>query len=280
MDRAAFLSGAVTVAVAPGSATASLAELEGIYGGRLGVVALDTATGARIAHRGDERFPMCSTFKVLLAGAVLARVDAGAEHLERLVPYGKADLLEYAPITKERAGLGLMTVRDLCAAAIEYSDNTAANLLLRTIGGPARVTAYARSLGDTRTRLDRNEPSLNSAIPGDDRDTTTPAAMASDLRRLVAGRVLAASSRGTLEAWLIDCKTGLDAIRFGVPVGWKVGDKTGSGDHATVNDVAILYPPKRSPIVVTAYYTGSPASSDVRHGVLAEVGRVVSLAFS
>lgn len=280
MDRAAFLSGAVTVAVAPGSATASLAELEGIYGGRLGVVALDTATGARIAHRGDERFPMCSTFKVLLAGAVLARVDAGAEHLERLVPYGKADLLEYAPITKERAGLGLMTVRDLCAAAMEYSDNTAANLLLRTIGGPARVTAYARSLGDTRTRLDRNEPSLNSAIPGDDRDTTTPAAMASDLRRLVAGRVLAASSRGTLEAWLIDCKTGLDAIRFGVPVGWKVGDKTGSGDHATVNDVAILYPPKRSPIVVTAYYTGSPASSDVRHGVLAEVGRVVSLAFS
>jgi beta-lactamase class A len=280
VDRAAFLSGAFALAAAPGSATAQLAELEGIYGGRLGVVALDVASGVRIAHRPDERFPMCGTFNVLLAGAVLARVDAGAEHPERLVPYGKADLLEPAPITKERVGLGLMTVRDLGAAAIAYGDTTAANLLLRAIGGPSRVTGYARSLGDARTRLDRNEPGVNGAIPGDERDTTTPAAMAADLRRLVAGRALSETSRRALVSWLIDCKTGLDAIRFGVPASWNVGDKTGSGDHATVNDVAVLFPPKRSPIVLTAYYTGSPASSDVRHGVLAEVGRLVSTALA
>jgi beta-lactamase class A len=278
VDRVTFLSGAAVVAAAHSSAPAQLAELEGIYGGRLGVVALDTATGARIAHRPDERFPMCSTFKVVLVGAVLARVDAGKEQLDRHVPYGDADLLENAPIAKEH--VGFMTVRDLCAAAIEYSDNTAANLLLRSIGGPSRVTAYARSLGDRRTRLDRNEPSLNTAIPGDDRDTTTPGAMAEDLRRLITGTALSPASRRELAAWLLDCKTGLDAIRFGVPPSWKVGDKTGSGDHATVNDIAVLYPPRRAPIVVTAYYTGSPASSDVRHGVLAEVGRIAGGAFA
>jgi beta-lactamase class A len=276
VDRAVFLSGAATVAAAPRSGAAPFAELEGLYGGRLGVVALNMATGARLAYRPDERFPMCSTFKILLVAAVLARVDRGTEHLDRLILYTNADLLEYAPITKEHVGLGSMSVRELCEAAIEYSDNTAADLLLRAIGGPPRVTAYVRAIGDARTRLDRNEPSLNSAIPGDPRDTTTPAAMAVDLQRLLVGSVLSPGSRRSLASWMIDCQTGLDALRFGVPAGWRVGDKTGNGDHATLNDIGVMYPPNRAPIIVTAYYTGSPASSDIRHEVLAEVGRIVS----
>jgi beta-lactamase class A len=222
---------------------------------------------------------MCSTFKVLLVGAVLSRVDAGEEHLDRHISYEKPDLLEYAPVTRANVSLGFMTVKALCKAAIEYSDNTAANLLLRTIGGPHRVTTYARSLGDSLTRLDRNEPSLNTAVPGDERDTTTPAAMAASLQKLLTGSVLSPPSRRELESWLMGCKTGIDSIRAGVPASWRVGDKTGSGAHATTNDIAILYPPSRSPIFVTAYYTGSSASDDARHEVLAEVGRIVSSTF-
>lgn len=276
MDRAAFLSGAATFTAALGFPKAPLAELERRYGGRLGVVAVNSGTGARIAHRPGERFPMCSTFKVLLVGAVLSRVDAGKEHLDRHILYGTTDLLEYAPVTRAKVGVGFMTVRALCGAAIEYSDNTAANLLLRTIGGPPRVTTYARSLGDSVTRLDRNEPSLNAAVPGDERDTTTPGAMVVSLQKLLTGSVLSPPSRRELESWLTGCRTGTERIRAGVPAGWRVGDKTGSGARATANDIAVLYPPSRSPIFVTAYYTGSSASNDARNGVLAEVGRIVS----
>lgn len=279
MDRANFLWGVATVVAVPGSPQRPLAALEARYGGRLGVSAVDTAHGARISHRADDRFPMCSTFKVLLVGAVLARIDAGREHLDRPVVYAKPDLLQYAPVARKNVIRGYMTVRALCEASIRYSDNTAANLLLRAIGGPVRVTEFARSIGDFRTRLDRSEPDLNSAIPGDERDTTTPAAMVATLRSLVTGSALSPPSRRELESWLIACTTGDDCIRAGVPARWRVGDKTGSGAHATRNDIAVLYPPSRSPIFVTAYYTGSPASGDARDAVLAEVGRIVSSAF-
>lgn len=280
MDRAAFLCGAATVAAALGSPKSPLAVLEARYGGRLGVAAVNSATGARLAHRAGERFPMCSTFKVLVAAAVLARADAGRERLDRHVVYGRTDLLEYAPVTRTNVGRGFMTVRALCAAAIEYSDNTAANLLLRAVGGPARITAYARSLGDARTRLDRNEPGLNTALPGDVRDTTTPAAMAANLQRLLTGSALSSSSRRELGTWLAGCRTGNERLRAGLPGNWRVGDKTGSGDHATSNDIAVLYPPGRAPVFVTAYYTGSSAASGARNEVLAEVGRIVSSAFA
>jgi beta-lactamase class A len=276
MDRAAFLAGATASAAALWTPKDPLTQLELRYGGRLGVSALNSRTGARVAHRSGERFPMCSTFKMLLAGAVLSRVDKGEEHLDRHISYGQADLLEYAPVTRANVARGFMTVQALCAAAIEHSDNTAADLLLRAIGGPGRYTAFARSLGDPITRLDRTEPSLNSATPGDVRDTTTPAAMLADLEKLLTARVLSQGSRFALDSWLRGCKTGMDCIRAGVPPGWRVGDKTGSGDHATRNDIAVLYPPDRPPIFVTAYYTGSTASSAQRDEVLADVGRIVS----
>jgi beta-lactamase class A len=280
MNRATFLSGAAAYTVALGSPTPSLDELEARHGGRLGVAAVNSGTGARIAHRQGERFPMCSTFKVLLVGAVLSRVDAGTERSDRRISYGNADLLEYAPETKANLRRGFMTVRALCEAAIEYSDNTAANLLVQAVGGPHRVTAYARSLGDPMTRLDRTEPSLNTALPGDTRDTTTPAAMAATLRTLAIGSALSPRSRRDLVSWLTACKTGTKRLRAGVPTTWRVGDKTGSGANATSNDIAVLYPPGHSPILVAAYYTGSASSSDERDHVLAEVGRIVSSALA
>lgn len=281
MDRASFLGGsaAYVVARAP-TTTLSLAGLEARYGGRLGVFALDSGTGANIRRRPNERFPMCSTFKMLLVASVLARVDARLERLDRQIAYRSSDLLAYAPVTRANVGRGSMTVGALCEAALEVSDNTAANLLLRAIGGPERVTRYARSLGDSQTRLDRNEPSLNSAMPGDARDTTTPAAMAANVRGLLTGSFLSNSSRRNLQAWLLACKTGDDRLRAGLPARWRVGDKTGSGDRATANDIAVLYPPGRPPIFVAAYYTGSSASSDARDEVLADVGRIVSSTFA
>lgn len=266
-------------APAPVPVSARLAALEARAGGRLGVVALDAGTGRRLAHRGDERFPLCSTFKVLLAGAVLARVERGQERLDRPIAYTTADLLEYAPVTAARVAEGRMTVEALCAAAVEASDNTAANLLLQALGGPAEVTAFARSLGDSVTRLDRTEPTLNTAIPGDPRDTTSPAAMVEALKAMLLGGALEPASCQRLEGWMQRCLTGGDRLRAGLPVTWGVGDKTGSGQRGTVNDVAILRPPGRAPILVAAYYTGSRAPMKDRNAVLAEVGRIVAAAF-
>jgi beta-lactamase class A len=258
---------------------ARLAALEARSGGRLGVMALDTATGRRLGYRAEERFPLCSTFKVLLAGAVLARVEKGQERMDRPIAYTKADLLDYAPVTKARAAEGRMTVEALCAAAVEASDNTAANLLLQTLGGPAGLTAFARGLGDAVTRLDRTEPTLNTALPDDPRDTTTPAAMVESLKAMLLGGGLEPESCQRLEGWMRGCTTGGDRLRAGLPAEWTVGDKTGTGDRGTVNDVAILRPPGRGPILVAAYYTGSRVPLKDRSAVLAEVGRLVAAAF-
>ena len=255
--------------------TARLAALEARTGGRLGVHAIATAGQKTLGHRADERFPMCSTFKFLLTAAVLARVDTGEEHLERTVAYGKRDLLAYAPITTAHVEQGHMTVAALCAAAVSYSDNTAANLLLATIGGPAGVTRFARTIGDGVTRLDRTEPALNTAIPGDPRDTTMPASATGDLERVLLGNALSHASRVRLEGWMTACRTGVDCIRAGVPAGWRVGDKTGSGDNNTRNDIAILRPPSGGPILVAAYLTGARVSAPDRDAALAEVGRIV-----
>lgn len=258
---------------------ADLAAVEMRTGGRLGVFAIDTETGRRLEHRAGERFPMCSTFKLLAVGAVLARVDRGVERLGRRIAYSEADLLEYAPVTRAHVARGSMRVADLCAAAIELSDNTAANLLLRSIGGPAAVTGFARSLGDSLTRLDRTEPSLNTAIPGDVRDTTTPANIADDLRALLSGTALSSKSRASLSSWLAACKTGTDCLRAGIPSAWREGDKTGSGAHGTRNDVAILHPPGRGPIYAAAYLTQSTVSTAEANAALASVGRIIANAF-
>ncbi|MGJ4939078.1 class A beta-lactamase [Bradyrhizobium sp. HKCCYLS1011] len=259
---------------------AAIAEIEAKSGGRLGVALLDTASGELTGHRLDERFPMCSTFKVLAVAAVLARVDAGQEQLARHIPITQADLLSYAPVTKTHLDSG-MTVAELCEAAITLSDNTAANLLLASFGGPPALTRYLQSLGDSVTRLDRIEPDLNEATPGDARDTTTPAAMAKTVAELVTGSALSATSREMLIGWMIDCKTGAARLRAGLPSGWRIGDKTGSGYHGSANDVAVIWPQNRAPLIVASYLTETDALSDEkRNAVHAEVGRIVARQFS
>jgi beta-lactamase class A len=265
-------------AIASGSDDANerLAELERRHGGRLGVAILDTGNGHRATHRGDERFLMCSTFKLLAVAAVLARVDRGDEHLDRRIVFGREVLLSYAPVTSEHVGSPGMSIAELCAAAMTVSDNTAANLLLASMGGPGAVTRFARSLGDTVTRLDRIEPDLNIASPGDIRDTTTPNAALATLQNLLLGNALAAASRAQLIEWLRGCTTGAEKLRAGLPPGWTIGDKTGSGAQNETNDVGILYPPQRQPLLVTAYYAGSAADSATRNAVLADVGRIAA----
>jgi beta-lactamase class A len=254
----------------------TLRALEHASGGRLGVFMLDTATGATVAHRADERFPMCSTFKALLAGHVLHRVDRGEESLSRRVAYGPADLLEYAPITRAHVGEGGLAVAALCEAAITVSDNTAANLLLHASGGPAGLTAFLRSIGDDTTRLDRIEPELNVWAPGELRDTSTPRAMARSLRALVLDDVLSAASRERLQAWLRATTTGDKRLRAGLPHEWTVGDKTGTWSDATVNDCAVVWTPRGGPWVVTAFLCGLPSKRPMEEGTLAEVGRVLA----
>jgi beta-lactamase class A len=258
------------------SAGARLAALEGRYGGRLGVSILDTGSGRRAVHRGDERFLMCSTAKLLAVAAVLARVDSGTQRLDRRIVFGREALLSYAPVTRQHVGAPGMSVAELCQAVIEVSDNTALNLLLTSLGGPATVTAFARRLGDEVTRLDRFEPDLNVGSPGDARDTTTPSAMLASMRKLLLSDVLAEASRKQLLDWLRACITGTDRLRAGLPPGWTAGDKTGSGSHGESNDVAILFPPQRKPLLVTAYYAAPAAEPSTRSAVLAEVGRIAA----
>jgi len=268
-------------AAAPATASDAanpFAALEERHGGRLGVAVLDVATGDRMAYRADERFPMCSTFKLLAVAAVLHNVDIGAEQLDRWVPYGTADLLDHAPVSKGHLSAGGMSISDLCAAAIEYGDNTAANLLLAAIGGPSGATGYIRALGDPVTRIDRTEPTANTCIPNDPRDTTTPSAMLADLNRLTQGNALSTASQGLLTDWLKNCQTASGRIPAGLPGAWTSGDKTGSGANATANDVSIIYPPGVAPRLVAAYYTGSSATDVEQNAILAAVGQIVSAA--
>jgi beta-lactamase class A len=255
--------------------TARLEAIERRVGGLLGVAVLDTGSGTQLAFRGTERFPLCSTFKLLLAAAVLARVDAGTEQLERSIAYTEADLLDHAPVTRAHVSEGSLTVRALCAAAVETSDNTAANLLLTALGGPEALTLYLRSLGDDVTRLDRNEPTLNTALPGDLRDTTTPTGILRSLRPCLVGDALSASSRQLLLDWLIASPTGLTRLRAGLPEHWRAGDKTGTGARGSTNDLAILWPPGRAPVLVAAYSLGSEASLEERSAALADVARAL-----
>jgi len=225
---------------------ARLAELEKTSGGRLGVYAIDTANGNRISHRADERFPLCSTFNLILASAVLARSTTSKGLLSRRVHYPRSSLVGYSPISERHVDQG-MTIAELCGAAVQFSDNTASNLLLKAIGGPAGLTAYARSIGNRDFRLDRFETDLNTALPGDVRDTSTPAAMAQSLRALTLGDALPPALKKQLNAWLLGSTTGTRRIRAALPSSWQVGDKTGSGDYGTTNDLGTLGRRKGSP---------------------------------
>ena len=223
---------------------------------------------------------MCSTFKAMAVAAVLSRVDAGQEQLDRVVRFGSADLLSYAPVTKAHAAEGAMKLGDLCAAAIEFSDNTAANLILAAIGGPAGWTGFVRSLGDHKSRLDRTEPTLNTAIPWDGRDTTTPAAMIADLKATLLDRALSDGSRERLRGWMTGSQTGLARLRAGFPADWQVGDKTGTGERGTANDIAVAWTPS-GPVVIACYLTGAEAAAaPARDAAIADVGRLVAETFA
>jgi beta-lactamase class A len=274
-----LVAGAEPASAKSDPAQSRLAAIEARVGGRLGVAALATGNGKRIEYRPSERFLMCSTFKLLAAAAVLHRVDQKQEQLDRFIPYTKADLLEYAPVTREHVEEGGMTLSALCAAAVTMSDNTAANLVLKTIEGPAGWTRYARSLGDKVSRLDRMEPELNNAEAGDDRDSTTAAAMLEDLRVLLLGEALSPASRAQLETWLRGNKTGDDLIRAGLPRHWVVGDKTGRSHLGATNDIAIIRPPGKAPILLAIYSSGSGASVEAHNTAIADVARLVAEIF-
>lgn len=264
-------------AAAEASFSTRLAALEGTLGAeaRLGVAVLDTHSGALRGRRLDERFPLCSTFKPIACAALLAQVEAGALDLAQPVAIRAEDLVSHSPLSGPRVG-GTMSFAELCAAALTHSDNTAGNLILRAIGGPAGLTAYARTLGDTQTRLDRWETALNAATPGDARDTTTPAAMARLLHTLLLGERLAPAARAQLIAWLLANRTGDAKLRAGLPPGWRIGDKTGGGEYGTSNDVAIIWPGPGPALIVCVYLTQSTASFAARDQAIAEVARMLA----
>ncbi|SHF54555.1 class A beta-lactamase [Streptoalloteichus hindustanus] len=271
--------------LATGSASASghrrpavhdeLRELERQHGARLGVHATNTRTGATVAYRAGERFPMCSTFKTLAAAAILRDLDRDGEFLDRLIRYTEADIVENSVITAKRVATG-MRIRELCWAAICHSDNTAGNLLLRQIGGPAGVTRFCRSLGDPHTRLDRYEAELNTAIPGDPRDTTTPAAIGRDYRHLVLGDALNCQDREQLTAWLKANTTSSKRFRAALPPSWELGDKTGSGRYGTVNDVGVTWTPDGTPIVLAVLTTKHEENATPDNELIVDTARLLA----
>ena len=260
-----------------GAADAAFADLERRAGGRLGVAAWRRGGAQVIAWRGDERFPFCSTAKVMVVGTVLTQAARMQGFLEQRVRYKKTDLVSWSPVTERHVDDG-MTVADLCAAALQVSDNTACNLLLDRIGGPAAVTAFARRIGDTAFRLDRRETELNSAVPGDPRDTTTPQAMAKSLEALLLDEALAPDARRRLLDWMLANTTGKERIQAGFPSDCRVADKTGTGAHGTTNDVGIVFPPQGQPVIVAVYYTGSNSDSKVVADAAAIVARALGAA--
>jgi beta-lactamase class A len=235
----------------------------------------DTATGERSGYRVDERFPMCSTFKFLLASAVLQQIDRHHETLERVIAIPPKPLLSHSPLAEAHAG-ETMTIVALCDAVLIQSDNTAANALLETLGGPPAITKFCRSIGDEVTRLDRTELALNQSLANDPRDTTSPAAMAGDLQAILLGNVLSPASRNRLTLWMQGCLTGLERLRAKLPAGWRAADKTGSNGEHTSNDIAVLWPPGAPPVIVSAYITQCAGPETKRAAMLAEVGRLVA----
>ena len=256
----------------PGDA---FAGLEQSHGGRLGVAVLDTGSGRRLLHRADERFLMCSTGKLLAVAAVLARVDRGEERLHRRIVFSRTDVLDWAPVTRLRPGPPGMTVEELCQAAMIVSDNTAMNLLLASLSGPAALTRFVHGLGDPLTRFDRTEPSLNRPGPQGFEDTTTPVAMLDDMRRVLLGDVLSPATRARLLDWLRHNTTGTTQLRAGLPAGWSAGDKTGASTTQN-NDVAIAWPPGRAPVLIAAFYESTAGATEARKSVLAQVGALAA----
>ncbi|WP_279363170.1 class A beta-lactamase [Xanthomonas sacchari] len=252
-----------------------LAAIERQARGRLGVTLLDGGGVVLGGQRQDERFPLCSTFKFVLAAAVLQRVDRGELALHTQVPIRAEDMVvSHAPATRPHVGAAL-GLAELCRAAMIFSDGVAANLLLRQVDGPAGLTRFLRAIGDTQTRSDRYEPEMNDFALDDPRDTTTPAAMTASMRTLLLGEVLTPASRQRMIDWMRDNRTGDDCLRAGFPRDWKVGDKTGNNGIDTRNDIAIVWPPGRAPLLLTAYLNGAKVDEDARDAALKAVAQAV-----
>jgi beta-lactamase class A len=254
-----------------------LAGYEQQSGGKIGFYAENLKSGKKLAWRAEERFVMCSTFKASLTALTFSRVDRGKENLDRSITYTAADLQDfYAPVAKQNLAKGNMTVAEMCEGAVEYSDNLCANMLLAAAGGPASLTDFWHSTGDGVSRLDHNEPVLNRSKPGDPHDTTTPMAMAGNLRRFLLGNLLSAGSRKHLLDLMIACKTGANRLRGGLPAAWQIADKTGNNGADASGDIAMVWPAPDMPVVICVYTQGGTPSDTLLQNTFAEIGRGVA----
>jgi beta-lactamase class A len=286
IDRRTLLAAAPALAIASpafswpafiDAAPAPIKTYERRTRGRVGLYAENLRTGAKLRWRADERFVMCSTFKASLAACVLSRVDMGQERLDRMAPYGEKDLLDYAPAAKSKENLarGAMSIEAMCKGAVELSDNTCANLLLASVGGPAALTNFWRTTGDGVSRLDADEPELNRSRPGDPHNTTSPAAMAGNLKRLVVGQMLLPPSRERLTNWMLGCQTGANRLRAGLPKAWSVADKTGNNGKDAAGDIAVTWIRPNQPVLVCVYTQGGSPRPDDHDDLFAALGKLV-----
>jgi len=286
-SRRELLAGAIAAAFASGTAVAERADgalkrIRKRIGGRLGVHALDSQSGKRWGLDDNSRYAMASTFKLPLAAALLWQVDRKAFTLDHSLGIARKDLLPTSPAVEAKLGAGAdaMTIRELCIAVVTHSDNAAANVLLNGIGGPSALTAFFRTIGDETSRLDRNEPALNTNLPDDPRDTTSPRAMVDSLLRIFTQDVLSIPSRALLIDWMIASRTGLDRVRAGLPKSWNPGDKTGTGENGAFNDLVIAYPPRRRPVFVAVYMSESSLAPKDLAAAHAEIGTLVAREFA
>jgi beta-lactamase class A len=286
ISRRELLAGAVVLGLTSGaseaeSAEKSLKRIRERVGGRLGVHALDSQSGKRWGIDENSRYAMASTFKLPLAAALLWQVDRKAFTLDHMLGIATKEMLPNSPAVEAKlaAGADAMSIRELCIAVVTQSDNAAANTLLNGIGGPSALTAFFRTLGDEVTRLDRKEPALNTNIPGDPRDTTTPRAMVDAMLRIFTQDVLSLPSRALLIDWMIASRTGLDRVRAGLPRTWNPGDKTGTGENGAFNDIVIAYPPNRRPIFAAVYMSESKLGAKELAAAQAEIGTLIAKVF-
>ena len=284
LSRRMLLGAPAALLIEPARAAPDLpavAVYEQATGGHIGVYAENLKCGKKLIWRAGERFVMCSTFKASLAALTLSRVDRGKENLGRVITYGPADLEDfYAPVAKQNLAKSHMSVGEMCEAAVEFSDNACANLLLAAADGPAALTQFWRSTGDAVSRLDHNEPVLNRSKPGDPRDTTTPMAMAGNLRRFLLEDFLSPQSRGRLLDWMIACKTGANRLRGGLPAAWRVADKTGNNGADATGDIAMAWPAPDMPIVICVYTQGGTPTAAQLEAVFGDIGRAVAKALA
>ena len=281
ITRRDVLGLALAAALAPEAQAASgasaLKAIKKRTGGRLGVHILDSQSGKRLTLDDDSRYAMASTFKVPLVASLLWQVDHGAFPLTQILPFANTDLVANSPIMQKAVekGVSELTVRDLCGAAVAYSDNAAANVLLKAMGGPEALTKFMRSIGDETTRFDRIEPDLNSNLRGDERDTTTPHAMVESMLKIFTQNVLSLASRALLIDWMITSRTGLDRVRKGLPKSWQTGNKTGTGENGAFNDLVVTWPPERRPVLIAVYMSDSQLDTTQLAAAHADIGQIV-----